>query len=1078
MTNGMDNNKCLELNIVDRTLKNQSWTDEQGKLTTDDIDKVHEQKTGNGGALNALPTPFARFFIFKEAFRRVLEEKISPSNEAGLAYTRLVSDCLDVFELLFNLTYHRNHWGSNRDIVIKEWNYEEEMPRLEKRMPILYNAVKGYYGTDIKLDRLFFIILKENGKEKLLATSSPLTGFVTPPDIDRKDKKNEGNVVVSKYLGERYSGMKLLRKPMDGQRNRGCYFGKEELFGDRPADFKNYMYQMLNAVDNKEMKDIKNYITSFGDTDKDILIDYTPDWVPIESENNETLEFAGITVCCSNALDVNRFFTDDIIKLPYRISSDNFYTPVLEGKQERNYDYLLPLTEEAMGILDTENISCSIKEKINGKKVVVELMHKGKTYSKSYDCDSMSVDGAGRIIDFANPFKVNVDFGLFPNIKSSVREENNYFKFMLVTSDDNEQRSFDINGASCTFFAKSDEGEGNVIIEEAEGTSYTNGVRQAVVRSEQNDDVKCGTKFYEVFNTEISAISLHLTIEGKMYSGVLVPKWHMQSRVTKEYTYAIDFGTSNTYISKRLKGSNLEPEQLTMSETMMSYLHGIKKSRQQNLIDLWENIPFEDSADFFHTEFVPPFIDGKRYKFPLRTAMARTKRESHDAELFANHNIAFSYEKRKAVGDNEITTDLKWNENSKDARLFIRELLMIVKCDALLSDAKLGQTEIVWFYPLSLSQKQKSKFDAIWSEETRRVLGIPEHQVRAYTESEAPYYYYAQKDVFDSIDSVAVIDIGGGSTDMVYFKEGKPEIANSVHFGCDVLWGNGYNKMSNARDNGVFNRYKGVVNFGGNEELENINSEMVCDGSTFSTRDIIDFWISNSDKIRVGDDDFAALLRQDCKPLFLYHYASIIFYMANMFKAEGLVCPNAITFSGNGSKYIDGFITSDINTLTDMTMVILKAVYGDDVKRVQLILRDCRKESTCYGGLYRDAGKPSPKTVIFNGVDSKQYDTVADLTKDFENGALRDGIIGKVETLNRLYLDMLGMLVRNEELDNVNTKAIEEELCHGTIEALDKNFKVEIRDSIDPNVKYKDTMFFIPVIDKVTELTMVNKYIK
>ena len=1075
----MDNNKCLELNIVDRTLKNQSWTDEQGKLTTDDIDKVHEQKTGNGGALNALPTPFARFFIFREAFRRVLEEKISPSNEAGQAYTRLVSDCLDVFELLFNLKYHRNHWGSKRDIVIKEWNYDDDMPRLEKRMPILYNAVKSYYGTDIKLGRLFFVVLRENGKEKLLATSSPITGFVTPPDLDRKDEKNESNVVSSNYLGERYNGMKLLRKPMEGQRNRGCYFGKEELFDERPADFKNYMFQMFSMVDNNDgMKEIKAYITSFGDTDKDIHIDYVPDWIPVESENNEKLEFAGITICSSNALDVNKFFTENIIKLPYRMSSDNFYTPVFEGKQERDYDYLLPLTEEAMGIIDTDNISCTIKEKVNGKKVVVELVHNGKTYSRSYDSDTWVGDGVGRIVDFANPFKVNVEVGLFPNIKSSVKEENNYYKLMLVTSDDNEHRSFDVNSASCAFFTKNDDGVGNAVIEEADSMSYTSGVRQAVVRSEQNDGVKCGTKFYEVFNTEISAIALHLTIEGKVYSGVLVPKWHVQAHATKEYTYAIDFGTSNTYISKRLKGCNLEPEQLSMNDTMMSYLHGIKKSRQQNLIDLWENIPFENSADFFHTEFVPPFIDGKRYRFPLRTAMARTKRDNKDAELFDNHNIAFSYEKRKIVGDNEIATDIKWNENSKDARLFIRELLMIVKCDALLSDAKLSQTEIVWFYPLSLSQKLKNKLDGIWKEETQNVLGIPTRQVRAYTESEAPYYYYAQKDVFDSIDSVAVVDIGGGSTDMVYFEDGKPQIANSVHFGCDVLWGNGYNKMSNARDNGVFNRYKGVVNFGGNEELEELNSDMVRDGSPFSTRDIIDFWISNSDKIRVNDDKFTALLRQDCKPLFLYHYASIIFYMANMFKAYGLECPNAITFSGNGSKYIDGLITSDINTLTDMTMVILNAVYDEGAKRVQLILRDCRKESTCYGGLYRDADKPAPEAVIFNGVDNKQYDTVAELTIDFEEGSLRNGIITKMETLNRLYLDMLGLLVRAEELDNVNTKAIEEELNHGNAEALDKNFKVEVRDNIDPNVKYKDSLFFIPVIDKVTDLTMVDKYIK
>ena len=313
---------------------------------------------------------------------------------------------------------------------------------------------------------------------------------------------------------------------------------------------------------------------------------------------------------------------------------------------------------------------------------------------------------------------------------------------------------------------------------------------------------------------------------------------------------------------------------------------------------------------------------------------------------------------------------------------------------------------------------------------------------------------------------------------MVYFKEGMPQIANSVHFGCDVLWGNGYNKMSNARVNGIFNRYKGIVDFGDDDDLNEINMEMVREGSTYSTRDIIDFWISNSDKIRVGEDNFVSLLRQDCKPLFLYHYASVIFYMANLFKAKDLTCPNAITFSGNGSRYIDSLITSEISILTDLTMVILKAVYGEKTKRVQLILRDSRKEATCYGGLYRDPSKSSPKAVIFNGVDNKQYETIADITADFQNGTLRTDIISKLELLNKLYMEMLRILVRNEDLENVNTRAIEEELKQGNSDALDKNFKVEVRDGMDPNVKYKDSLFFIPVIDKVTDMTMVNKYIK
>lgn len=1075
----MSEHHSIDLNIIDRGLDGQEWTSERGKITKDDLYKIHEQKTSNGGALNALPTPFARFFVFREAFRRVYDEKVNPQNEAGKAYRRLVSDCLDVYELLFNLKYHRNHWAAQRDIVIREWDYETHVKSLEKSMPILAHAVRSYYDTDIQLDKLFFILLRENGKEKLLATSSPITGFVTPPDLDRKDWAGEGNILESKPLGERYAGLKIAKRPKDGQRARGSYFsGAEELFEDRPADFKNYMYSMFCGPVGERMAEIKRYVTSFGDTDPDIRTDIAKDWAPLKSEDNAPLQIEGLTVCCSNAIDVNKFFTDTIIKLPYRISSDNFYTPAFDGSDERDYDYLLPLTEEAVGILDINAMDCRLREKVRG--VTVELTFQGKVYTKTYGHIPSPVEGMGKIVDLAKALKTNLEVGLFPNIKSPVKEENNYYKLMLVVSDENAQRTLDIHQTSCTFFVQKDTGDGNVAIEETDGKYYQNGMRHAVVRSEQDADTPCSTKYYEVFNTEVSAIALHLSVEGSLHSGVLIPKFHQSSNPNKDYTYAIDFGTSSTYISKRLKGSNLEPEQLSMSDTMMSYLHAVRKSRQQAPIDLWEDIPFKQSADFFHTEFIPPFIDGRRYKFPLRSAMVRTRREHQEANLFDNRNIAFSYEKRKIVGDHEVTTDLKWNEHDVvETRLFIRELLLIIKCDALLSDARLAQTEIVWFFPLSLTSGLKDKYRQIWEEETRSILGIPSSQVRSYTESEAPYYYYAEKDAFQSIDSVVVMDIGGGSTDMVYFNEGKPQMANSVHFGCDVLWGNGYNKMSNARDNGIYNRYKGLISFGSDEELNELNEEMLRPGSTVSTCDIIDFWLSNNAKTRMGHGEHLdAYLCQECKPLFLYHYASLIFYLAHLLHAQGLPCPNAITFSGNGSRYIDGFISSDIDTLTDLTMIVLRAVFGEDTRRVQLILREKRKESTCYGGLYRDKNKPSPETVVFHGVVNKQYETVADITRDYAEGTLRADIIRKIGELNVIYMKMLRMLIGREALDSVSTSAIEAEIQSGIAEALDKNFKEEVRDALDPNRPYRDSLFFIPVIDKVTGLTLIDKYTK
>ena len=1068
----MERYNSVDLNIVDRGLEGQAWTSEKGQITREHLAKVKEQKTDNGGALNSLPTPFARFFIFREAFRRIYENKKNLDNEAGEAYRMLVSDCLDVFELLFNMKYHHNHWGNKREIVIKEWNSVEDLERLGKQSPVLRDSIKMYYKKDINMDRIFFVLLKENGKERLLATSSPITGFVTPPDLDRKGAKNGYG-----YSGARYEGLKLYRKPKEGMRSRGCYFRDVELFEERPADFKNYMFHMFDGVDVDSFFEIKQYVKSFADTDTDIRNDYAKSWKPIVSENNESLDYCGITICASEAKDVTKLFADSVIKLPYRVSEENFYTPKFIGKEDRSYDYLLPLTDDAVTSLDISNVDCSVKEFGLGKKIEVTLKLEGKEYKKQYTKDIANYEGMGRIIDFSNPFNVNMELGLFPNIKSPITRDNNYYKLMLVTSDDNRNRQFDIQNNSCIFFAPNKEKTGNVILEEADSNLFTNGVRKPIVRSVQKEGVECSTKFYEVFNTEISALSLHLEIEGGIHTGVLIPKFHEIQKQTKVYTYAIDFGTSNTYISKREKGSSLEPQQMRMSNTMMSYLHERNHSRQKSLIENWDDIPFARSLEFFQTEFVPPFIDGSKYKFPLRTAIVKSKQQKDLPSLFDSHNIAFSYEKKKITGENIVSTNIKWDENTNDARLFIRELLIIVKCDALLSEADLSQTDIVWFYPLSLSQKAKAKFEEIWHEEASNIIGESVHLL-SYTESEAPYYYYAEKDEFDSIDSVAVIDIGGGSTDIVYFKEGMPKLANSVHFGCDVLWGNGYNKMSNARDNGIFQRYAGKLSFGENSDLFLINSEMSKEGSSASTCDIINFWIGNSSSIKIGEDSFNSVLREEAKPLFLYHYASIIYYMAKLFKVQGLDCPNAITFSGNGSLYIDNCISSDIETLTDVTMVALKDVFGDNISRVQLILTECRKEATCYGGLYRKQSVIPPKAVVFNGVDAKEYDNIEELTKDYQHGELKSRLIDEIGNLSEVYIGMLRVLVKNDEIENINTPAIEKEIKKGNDMALDKNFKEEIRDKMDPSVKYKDSLFFIPIIDKIKDLTFIDKFIK
>ena len=75
----------IDLSIVDRGTSSTFWTKEDVALTAEHLDEVMEQKTDNSGALNSLPTPFARFFVAREAFRRTYRD--------GLSY-RCCHDCL------------------------------------------------------------------------------------------------------------------------------------------------------------------------------------------------------------------------------------------------------------------------------------------------------------------------------------------------------------------------------------------------------------------------------------------------------------------------------------------------------------------------------------------------------------------------------------------------------------------------------------------------------------------------------------------------------------------------------------------------------------------------------------------------------------------------------------------------------------------------------------------------------------------------------------------------------------------------------------------------------------------------
>lgn len=1043
----------IDLNIVDRGTRGSEWT-ESGVLTADNLDKVIEQKTDNSGALNSLPTPFARFFVAKEAFRRCAEENIDTRRASGFAYRQMVSDILDVYELLFNRKYHSNTWKNGETLELREWDSRENLEVIKQKMPVLYNSVESYYKNDIKEDKLHFLVYTEDGHEYLLACSSPMTGFVTPQDMDKHRKRGTNTYV---FAGEQYDNLHIRRK------SGGEYFRDIRMFEERNADFKNYMY---NEIFGKEcdarFKEIKDYVLGFRN-DRDIRNDYQIRLTPLKTSQNDDFVINGLKIMTSDEIDINNYFTETMIKLPYRISRDAFSAVNYQNDtSDRDYDYLLPFKPDVVTLFAGGNVDSSLH--INRNSATVILRYAGKTYEKEYAVEPVKA-GQGRIIDLQMA-KINFDLGLFPNILSYKESENNYFKILVVGADeDPEAPQFNIEQIELAFFKK-----GKRINEVSEDSGASSGLRPSVIRSQQTtSQEESGTKFYELFNTAFDLIEVKIL--NQQASGLLFPHWRTSSQTGENYTYAIDLGTSNTFMSRCKNGADgnpdlsKQPELFKMDSPMVCYMHEVPADEQYSLSRRIENSIFEKAKNRIKTEFLPALIDGSAYKFPIRTALCGIHDKTKLPQLFDNHNIAFFYEKMMSRDDQEIYTDIKWKQEDKRLRVFAKELLLIIKCDILQRNGELGQTNLVWFSPLSFEGTEKETYEDIWTSEAKSVLTIGKQQIRQYSESEAPYYYYKKKNYIKDSDAVTVIDIGGGSTDFVYFKDNQPVVANSVHFGCDVLWENGFNEFGNARENGIYKRYENSLRFRNRQDLEALN-ESFKHVETASTKDIINFWMSNAEHC-----DIMKSLRTDFKAVFVYHLISILFYMASMYKENQLDAPKTIVFSGNGSKYIDNFITSDQTVLKKIVDQIFARVFGGE-HDVNIKLPEERKESTCYGGLYRSPDAERVKAVIYQGDCSYQYETVGDMNKNFV--PLKTELMAKYDTLAELYDSVLTMLKR----ENIIDRAADTSKYVGSAKEdmgtpLATYYKTQVKERFADVVPYADSVFFLPIINKIFEMTKI-----
>ena len=129
---------------------------------------------------------------------------------------------------------------------------------------------------------------------------------------------------------------------------------------------------------------------------------------------------------------------------------------------------------------------------------------------------------------------------------------------------------------------------------------------------------------------------------------------------------------------------------------------------------------------------------------------------------FGNASPAFMYN-QKIVGTkyNEYVPNLKWSQasptNEQRIKCYIESLFMMIRTKVVQEGASIQQTQIKWFYPISMSAFKKGLFERLWTAAYKKYFnptGVP----TSITESVAPYSFF-QKTRSD-VTNIVTIDIG------------------------------------------------------------------------------------------------------------------------------------------------------------------------------------------------------------------------------------------------------------------------------------------------------------------------------
>ncbi len=972
--------------------------------------------------ITSVPSPFARIDLVKNAFREVCDRQ---DLDGHTIFHKMVSDALDIGEIFFNIDRFNDKveiitWNpascikEMRTSTLKGHNYLGDV--LNK---YLDSDAKAYnFGSMQNI----YILNYKNGKKELniIGATSPATLFFSNAN-DLSYLSDELSFELDKPFDSNYNplynrdpqyikALFLFRKVYPGFatafRELNDYFEltfqkltpelRQEIRDLNANDTGRYGTISVTRGDQNDVVEVLgqklfklNGTTSIENSD--FLIDSTKCdeqilVLPIDKGNTYS-DLIYVTERwgeenCAQAFDkreiadrtlpsrgdkkpyltISDFLEPEIIRVPYLLNEDDFYT-AHNRKNGEEATFLLPLkplffkyfsvediiTKQMISIstLSKSSAEVTLRIPIRSKQQPKQVVYTRSYYDTNNDPDERNNKGA--------VVEMKISGFVMPNVRF-MRPEEAIYKVGLVMMNTNRYM--------LDFY------KDNQII----------GAISPSVRQGENELAKNAVYTIEKCNFDYIRVSSNTTAHS-----VIIPKFKSQT-INNDFKFAVDLGTSNTHIEVSMNGRESEAYGYQKSPVSMFFLQTFDDHGAPKNLQIENNIMEKDML---------PTIVGKSsdFRFPTRTILSCAKSIDWSANLncFEMHNLPLTYGKRVELSYNDYHYDIKWGTDERDKeilRCYVEDLLFMLRTKVVAEGGDLTKTKLTWFFPISMPLGRKEKLSKIWNELYNKYFPGAVNGIDAMSESYAPVLHYRNENT--TVSNLINIDIGGGTTDVAYFVDKELSFVTSFRFAANDIFQDAYAK--DTVHNGIVDAYK-----------DKIKAVLESNSTDASVRDVLSIFDSDNNRhpanmasflfslrdnqnlknVNKNKIDFNELLQDDeqFKIVFVLFYTAIIYHIAQIVKIQQLPLPRHISLSGNGSKVIK-IISTDSSILSSYTKIIFEIVTGKSYEGNPLDIigleKEGSKESTCKGGILgtEPSGNKDKQVILKSSGDELMDDVV------------------------------------------------------------------------------------------------------